>query len=55
MSTRLMILETSRELKRELQVPVWRFLHVSIQEAVEGEGMTAPQEEQSRALGITTN
>lgn len=55
MSTRLMVLEASHELKRELQAPVWRFLHVSIKETVGGEEIIALQEEQRRAPDITTN
>lgn len=54
MSTRLMVLEANHDLKRELQAPVWIFLHVSIQETVGGEEMTALQE-QSKAANITTN
>jgi len=55
MSTRFMVLEARHELKREHQAPVWRFLHVSFQETVGREEMTALQEEQSRAPNITTN
>lgn len=50
-----MVLEASHELKRELQVPFWRFLQVSIQETVGWEDIIALQEQQSRALDTATN